>query len=130
MSNVIYSGSRNRKIAVTIVWKCYFPRWRPIWPSTLSYGLRYSHFCALVAILAAILESNIPTLLRLRYFDSLTPKILNSTLHLPLYLIYELRYTYFCFDGHIGRLLENLNFHTIAATRKRFLEPENINFDA
>ena len=29
---LIFSKSKNRFLAVAIVWECYFPRWRPIWP--------------------------------------------------------------------------------------------------
>ena len=84
VSNLIFSGSRNRTIAVRIVWKYCFPRWRPILPPKHKNGYISAHGLGMTAILAAILESNILTLLPLRSLDSLTLSVLNSTLHLSL----------------------------------------------
>ena len=95
-SNLIFSGSRNWTIAVPIVWGYCFPGWRPIWPPKHKNGYISAHWLGFTAILAAILKSNIPKLLPLRSFDSLTLRVLHSTTHLSLYHISELSYTHFC----------------------------------
>ena len=90
---------------------CWRPYWTPSWIVTFGHYCHYDKsipwpwkyyirhficycslpltwnihiFCVLAAILDAILDSNIRTLLPLRYIDSLILKILYSTLHLLL----------------------------------------------
>jgi len=58
-------------------------------------------------LFAAVLKYYISTLLRLKKIDTLTLKLSNSTLHLSLYLSYELQYTYICFAAILAAILKN-----------------------
>src|SRR5688572_5265174 len=80
VSNIILSRSLIRSIVATIACECFFPRWRPIWPTKHKTMYVLDHIFG--ATLAAILDIRIPTLLPLREIDSLTLNVLNLAFHL------------------------------------------------